>query len=542
MGTSVLAGYVLRRKLGEGGMGVVYAATNELGHGVAVKVVHPGAPVEAIARLEAEARLARQIHHPNVVEIIAVDRLPDGRMFVAMEFLQGRSLADHLRTLGPFAADDALPRALQLCAGVHAAHVKRILHRDLKPDNVFLCERPAGVLKVLDFGISKSLLDPSNLTRTGGILGTPRYMAPEVWTRGPKAVDLRSDVFALGLILFEMLTGEHPYAARYVRPEADPTVEIAAMVHVYGEILTHRQPRPTLADYVSGAPAQPARDGLPARAARPPRPDITPAWIEAIDAAISIEPSFRPATPRALADILMRGTPYAEAIARVVAPSLFEIAAPEDATRPEEAAPALAAPLARPGAVTATDGHLDPAGLPTSTGVPTPAGIPTSTGVPQARPTTLTASSGQLRAVPTPPSRRRALAIAAGAALATAATLAIILTRDAGGHGGQPAAAPPSAAATPAPAAPTSPAAVPPSISATVPPLTGAVDLPPHAPPTVDLPPLAPSVTQADPPVDAGLPDAPATLAQPPIDAGRRRAPPRSTQPSSNDRVDDIDQ
>ena len=101
LGTSVLAGYVLRRKLGEGGMGVVYAATNELGQAVAIKVVHPGAPVEAIARLEAEARLARQIHHPNVVEIIAVDRLPDGRMFVAMEFLQGRSLADHLRNLGP---------------------------------------------------------------------------------------------------------------------------------------------------------------------------------------------------------------------------------------------------------------------------------------------------------------------------------------------------------------------------------------------------------------------------------------------------------
>ena len=525
LGTSVLAGYVLRRKLGEGGMGVVYAATNEVGHGVAVKVVHPGAPVEAVARLEAEARLARQIHHPNVVEIVAVDRLPDGRMFVAMEFLQGRSLGDHLQRFGPFAADDALPRALQLCAGVHAAHVKRILHRDLKPDNVFLCDRPAGLLKVLDFGISKSLLDPNNLTRTGGILGTPRYMAPEVWTRGPKAVDLRSDVFAIGLILFEMLTGEHPYAARYVRPDADPTVEIAAMVHAYGDILTHRQPAPTLAEYVTAAAAQPGRDGLPARAARPPRPDITPAWVEAIDAAISIEPSFRPATPRALADMLMRGIPYADAIARVVAPSLFEIAAPEDRTLPEETAPDLGTPPPRPGIATATDGTL------------------TGSGIPQARPTTLSASSGQLRPIPgaatAPPARRprRALAIAAGAAaLATAATLAVILTRDAGG-GAQPAARPPSAPSTsPAAAGPAEPSppagpSQPAAATAPAPAAGGPGDL---STARTDTPPDAPApdagpARDAAPPPDASLPDARA--------AGRRRAPRRPVV----ERADGID-
>jgi eukaryotic-like serine/threonine-protein kinase len=207
--------YAIERKLGEGGMGVVYAARDDrLDRTIAVKTLSALAGDEtARQRLWREARAAASVNHPNVCQIYEIGE-DEGRLFIAMELLEGETLADRLRR-GPLSTSTAVPIGLGMLAALSALHGRGIVHRDLKPSNVFLTVH--GV-KVLDFGLARPELDGSpgstELTRTGMVMGTPRYMAPEQVTGEP--VDPRSDLFAAGAILFEMLAGRPAFGGRTI--------------------------------------------------------------------------------------------------------------------------------------------------------------------------------------------------------------------------------------------------------------------------------------------------------------------------------------
>jgi non-specific serine/threonine protein kinase len=258
--------YAITRKLGEGGMGVVYAARDERLHRtVALKTMSSLANDEtARRRFWREARAAASVSHPNVCQIYEIVE-DGGELFIAMELLEGQPLTERLRR-GPLSVSQTLPIGLGILAALAALHARGIVHRDLKPSNVFLT--PHGV-KLLDFGLARPELDHSLTmatipTRTAMIMGTPRYMAPEQATG--QAVDARSDLFAVGTILFEMLAGRPAFAGRTV-----------------GEILhstLHEQP-PAL----TGSPPVTAADRV-------------------IRRALAKKPAERPASADAMADEL----------------------------------------------------------------------------------------------------------------------------------------------------------------------------------------------------------------------------------------------
>jgi len=211
--------YAIARKLGQGGMGVVYAARDErLDRTVALKTMSSLATDEtARKRFWREARAAASVNHPNICQLYDVgeDR---GELFIAMELLEGEALADRLRR-GAMSVAEAMPIGLGVLAALSALHARGIVHRDLKPTNVFLTPH---AVKLLDFGLARptdpelarSLGSSAELTRTGMLVGTPRYMAPEQVTG--EAVDARSDLFAAGAILFEMLAGRPAFGGRNV--------------------------------------------------------------------------------------------------------------------------------------------------------------------------------------------------------------------------------------------------------------------------------------------------------------------------------------
>ena len=209
--------YAVARKLGEGGMGVVYEARDErLERTVAVKTMSSVAKDEtARKRFWREARAAASVNHPNVCHIYEIGEQGD-ELFIAMELLEGEALADRLRR-GPLSVSETVPIGLGMLAALQALHARGIVHRDLKPSNVFVT--PHGV-KLLDFGLARpsdpelaqSLNSAAGLTRTGMMVGTPRYMAPEQVTGDD--VDPRCDLFAAGAILFEMLAGRPAFGGR----------------------------------------------------------------------------------------------------------------------------------------------------------------------------------------------------------------------------------------------------------------------------------------------------------------------------------------
>jgi len=209
--------YAITRKLGEGGMGIVYAARDErLERTVALKTMSSSLADGDTARRRfwREARAAASINHPNVCQIHEIGE-DAGTLFIAMELLEGESLSDRLQR-GPLRVSEALPVALGALSALGALHAVGLVHRDLKPSNVFLT--PHGV-KLLDFGLARPQLDRSSdiaaaLTRTGVLMGTPNYMAPEQAVG--EAVDARTDLFALGAILFEMLAGRPAFGGRSI--------------------------------------------------------------------------------------------------------------------------------------------------------------------------------------------------------------------------------------------------------------------------------------------------------------------------------------
>ena len=277
---TILAGrYRLVGLLGRGGMGEVYRADDlTLGLPVALKFLPTAAATDAaaLARFHNEVRIARQVSHPNVCRIHDLGAA-DGEPFLTMEYVDGEDLASLLRRIGRLPADKAVESARQLCAGLAAAHDRGVLHRDLKPANVMLDGR--GIVKITDFGLANF---PEQIG-LDDIAGTPAYMAPEQLTGMPAT--LASDVYALGLVLFEMFTGVAAFAPGSAADRARVSVGSAP-------------PTPSSA-----------------------RPDIDPAVEQVIVRCLEPDPARRPPSARVVSAALPGGDPLAVALAAGETPS-----------------------------------------------------------------------------------------------------------------------------------------------------------------------------------------------------------------------------
>ena len=203
--------YRIERLLGQGGMGAVYKAHDkELDRPVAIKLIRPdlAAEPQAMARFKQELLLASKISHKNILRIHDLGEA-NGVKFISMAYVHGQDLHQLLQQHGRLTVDEALHLARQLCGALDAAHAEGVVHRDLKPQNILLDE--SRTVYITDFGLAKSLESDTSMTMSGQFLGTPRYMAPEQVDGGK--IDHRTDLYAMGLILYEMVTGDVPFHA-----------------------------------------------------------------------------------------------------------------------------------------------------------------------------------------------------------------------------------------------------------------------------------------------------------------------------------------
>ena len=298
-GTLLATRYRIVGLLGRGGMGEVYRADDlTLGLPVALKFLRGHDP-DLAARLRDETRTARQVSHPNVCRVHDVAEW-HARPFVSMEYVDGEDLASLLRRIGRLPPDKALDIIRQVCAGLAAAHDRGVLHRDLKPANVMLDGR--GKVRITDFGLASFADDD----RRGEVAGTPAYMAPEQVAGG--ALSLRTDLYAVGLLLFELLTG--------------------SPVHHSTSVAERRQ-----------QPAAPTPQLPPSV-----RAGLDPQIVDVVDRCLSLDPARRPASALALAAALPGGDPLAAALAagETPAPHVVAQATDEQLLRPSAALACLA--------------------------------------------------------------------------------------------------------------------------------------------------------------------------------------------------------
>jgi eukaryotic-like serine/threonine-protein kinase len=215
-----LGEYVVRERIGEGGMGIVYRGEQPLiGKQVAVKVLRAevGEKSQHVERLLAEARAVNAIRHRGIIDIFSFGQTPDGRQYFVMEYLQGSALDAHLAQHGLLPLQEVLRLSDELLDALAAAHEAGVIHRDLKPNNLFLVRQPGGgsYVKVLDFGLAKQTSSSHGntpQTQQGIVMGTPEYMAPEQACALP--VTPKTDLYSFGVMLFQMLTGQLPFVAR----------------------------------------------------------------------------------------------------------------------------------------------------------------------------------------------------------------------------------------------------------------------------------------------------------------------------------------
>jgi serine/threonine-protein kinase len=276
-GKEIAGRYRIVKKLGEGGMGAVYRGEQiSLKRAVAVKLLRPelGSNPLILRRFNAEAEAVAKLSHPNTVNIFDFGQDADGSLFIAMEYIEGRSLREAIQKEGPFSPSRALAIALQVAASLSDAHAHSIVHRDLKPDNVMLQDRgkQKDVVRVLDFGIAK-LRDDSRatqmaMTQDGDMLGTPQYMAPEQ-IKG-EHIDGRTDIYALGCMIYEMVTARLPYEA--------PSIMAMLSKHLLEEVVPPSQRRPDLG--------------------------LSPAIDQLVAVAMAKEPSARPETMEQFAEMI----------------------------------------------------------------------------------------------------------------------------------------------------------------------------------------------------------------------------------------------
>jgi serine/threonine-protein kinase len=264
--------YELVAVLGTGGMGVVYEGRNlRILRRVAIKVLHATTAEsgDAVARFEQEAQAAGRIGSKHIVEVLDLGHLPNGDRYMVMEYLEGESLRDRMDRVPRAAPLQLAPLISQLLEGLGAAHAAGVFHRDLKPENVFLQRTRGGdFVKLLDFGISKFTRDTNfSKTRTGSIFGTPYYMAPEHAT-GSKKVDHRVDIYAVGVIMYEALSGCLPFDGE-----------------VFTELL-----------FKIALETPPSLQAL--------RPDLHPDWVRLVERAMARQPEARFASAAEFRDAL----------------------------------------------------------------------------------------------------------------------------------------------------------------------------------------------------------------------------------------------
>ncbi len=287
----LIASYRVIRKIGRGGCGTVYLAETEAGaRRVAIKVLHPalaGSPRQ-VTRFVQEARAVQQIRHPNIVDIYESGYLDDSRPYLVMDWIEGESLAVTLKKRGRLSPREALALMKPICAALHGVHQAKIVHRDIKASNVMLAGDPEDAdVKLLDFGVAK-LLDAeegdSVKTSIGRMVGTPNSMAPEQILG--QSVDARTDVYALGALLFRVLTGRHAF----------PSHDAQIIVHMH---LQAPPPRPS-----ELAPIPMALDEVVQRAmAKDPahRYADTQAFLHALEQAIEAAANTAESSATALA-------------------------------------------------------------------------------------------------------------------------------------------------------------------------------------------------------------------------------------------------
>jgi serine/threonine protein kinase len=256
-----IGNYRITAKLGEGGMGVVFLAEHPvIGRKVALKAIHPelSRNPEVVSRFMTEAKSVNQIGNEHIVDVNDFGNTPQGEFYFIMEFLQGESLSDRLRRERVFEPNRALGIAAQVADALAASHEHGIVHRDLKPENIFLINRGQSrdFVKVLDFGLAKLTQGGEKVghkTRTGSVMGTPYYMAPEQ-CEGRDNVDQRADIYSLGVILFEMMTGSVPFGGEG-----------------YGEIIVKHLTQPPPSPRDLNPMLQPMHEALALRALAKPR-------------------------------------------------------------------------------------------------------------------------------------------------------------------------------------------------------------------------------------------------------------------------------
>ncbi len=216
-GDLVAGRYKLLRPIGGGAMGTVWAARHELlGRDFALKFAHVTVHADPASRskFQTEAQIVGKLRHPNIVDVTDFGEASEaGDCFLAMELLEGESLAERIEKHGPLDSYDAVTIAAEIARGLSAVHAVGIIHRDIKPENIFLAFSPTGAVvpKLLDFGISKEQSD-SLATQHAALTGTPAYMSPEQ-ANGETKLDPRTDIWSLGVVLYEMLSGKHPFVA-----------------------------------------------------------------------------------------------------------------------------------------------------------------------------------------------------------------------------------------------------------------------------------------------------------------------------------------
>jgi eukaryotic-like serine/threonine-protein kinase len=312
--------YRIVRVLGEGGMGRVYEAQHTtIGRRFAIKCLHSehSRNRELVARFQREAQAAGGLENENIAGAFDLGSFADGVPYLAMEFLEGEDLARLLARTGPLPVPRATYIILQACRGLLVAHARGIIHRDLKPENLFICRRNDGsdLVKILDFGIAK-LHTSAEVTRTGATMGTPAYMSLEQ-ARGAREVDHRTDVYALGVILYEMLSGQKPHPG-----------------DSYSEVLYHLFTQ-------EAASLEALRSNLPAGLAA------------VVHRAMARDPGDRYPSVMALAEAL---TPFADrAVTPLAAPALHADASAETVASPRSLSAVVASASGASVEISATD-------------------------------------------------------------------------------------------------------------------------------------------------------------------------------------------